>query len=346
MIELTHNQMSGIIVGIFLLFFAIIITITTLFANPHIFENPKLVDLPKIESIKIPSIRMRVYNEEKGQNYDDTIPLAISLSHGVFNNPVTFVAYWKGSSLNDKHLAAIQSCYVTNVQNYNHRRIILWLHDNVPNDVNEKIKQFAEIRIYNETDVFKNTPFETRSFINDDRPAFYSDSVRYALLYTYGGIWLDLDMFFLRSLDPILIHFGDNICVYAWSNEKYPNGAFMMSLKPLDSRFADIINFFITRNRGIGFQISGVTYFDPLDFLVLPCAWFDPSWVTHPLTVPDCDMFFSASSDKTTLSNFCYGAFAYHWHNRWDVIPDESSPFSCLLREITQLTNQQNHLVF
>ena len=59
---------------------------------------------------------------------------------------------------------------------------------------------------------------------------FYSDVVRYFLLYNYGGIWFDLDCLIIRCFDP-LFHYGNEICLYQWETMNYPNNAIFISLE-------------------------------------------------------------------------------------------------------------------
>ena len=94
--------------------------------------------------------------------------------------------------------------------------------------------------------------------------SFYSDVVRYLLLHNYGGTWFDLDCFILRSFDPIFSNFENEICVYQWENQNYPNGAIFVSLEPRSEKMRKNIEFIIQRNRGWGFQEAGLTYDLPL----------------------------------------------------------------------------------
>ena len=90
--------------------------------------------------------------------------------------------------------------------------------------------------------------------------SFYSDVVRYLLLYNYGGIWFDLDCFFLRNFDPLFYNFKNEICVYQWENQYYPNGAIFISLQPKCEKMKKIIDFIINRGWGWGFQEAKLTY--------------------------------------------------------------------------------------
>ena len=72
--------------------------------------------------------------------------------------------------------------------------------------------------------------------------SFYSDVVRYLLLYNYGGVWFDLDCFILRNFDPIFSNFENEICVYQWENQYYPNGAIYISLEPNSLKMNLLLN--------------------------------------------------------------------------------------------------------
>lgn len=81
----------------------------------------------------------------------------------------------------------------------------------------------------------------------------------------------------------------------------YPNGAIFISLEPRSSKMKDAIEFIIKRNRGWGFQEANLTYDLPLDFLVLPCSWFDPTWIKYPSTIKD---IFSTVKEEYKFDTF------------------------------------------
>ena len=74
-------------------------------------------------------------------NYDITIEMAKNLK-GIYDKSVTFHAYWNGP-LSEKHLYSVMSCYYFNVFNNKHK-IILWLDNNTPNEINKKIEKFLD----------------------------------------------------------------------------------------------------------------------------------------------------------------------------------------------------------
>lgn len=279
---------------------------------------------------------MRVYEAKYNQEFESTLQLARNMPQVKYDSSLVFLCFWRGA-LNEKHLLSIQSCYITNVRNYLNRKIVLWIQDCPENDFKTQIANYAELRQWDHEEWIERFPAKKQCEVDYNRPSFYSDFVRYSLLYEYGGIWFDLDMLVLRSVDPILATFHKFLCVYAWATEPYPNGAFMMSLQPKDPRLLHIINWFVAKNKGFGFQSTGVKYTDPLDFLVLPYTWFDAGWINASPKICSITDFMTKPNSSITLETLCPGAFMYHWHNQWQVVPHPQSAFRVLEKEIHDL---------
>jgi hypothetical protein len=247
-----------------------------------------------------------------------------------YTNEVIFHCYWSGQ-LNKFHLLSIMSCYYFNVRNYKNRKIILWTDDKVEeNEYYTKIKKFADVKKWDINQFksdFKMNIFT--SYVNKHDQSFYSDLVRYCILYCYGGFYFDLDVLFLKNCSPLLSNFSDNVCVYAWQPFKrigppplkphpYPNGAIFFTMKKRHPELKKMIKYIIEKNKGWGFQEAYLTYDLPIDFLVLPCYWFNPQWM-------GCNPDITFNKNQSWLNpflethklynfdNFYKGAFAYHW---------------------------------
>lgn len=253
--------------------------------------------------------------------YETTIPLAPT--SGSYTTPVLFHCYWNGI-LNEKHYVSIKSCH----HFHPHHTIILWLEANTPNEYNLKISKYAEIRQLVLEDLTKDT-FLNKYHCEFSMLMFRADYIRSVLLYKYSGCWFDLDCFFLRSFDPLFYHYGSEICLYQWEHQNFPNNAIYICLQPKSESMKEIIEFIIQRNRGWGFCEANITYDLPLNLHVLPCSWFDPSWIKNPYNLC-CDDLFKATTSTYTFDSFFKGAFCYHWHNRWDHTIAPSSIFKQL----------------
>lgn len=227
-----------------------------------------------------------------------------------YNKPVIFHCYWNGI-LNEKHLYSILSCYYFNVHNNKHK-IILWLENNKPNNYNVEIEKYAEIRNFSITNEVKNTFLENMviKYVGgsngglSEKANFY----RMVLLYNYGGIWFDLDCFFLRSFDPLFYNYENEICLYQWEKLNLPNNAIYISLKPKSEKMKKIFEFIIKNDKGWGFFRAKLTYDLDMDILVLPCSWFDASWIKNPL-INDFKVFFKTTNINYNFDNFLKAVF-------------------------------------
>jgi len=273
----------------------------------------------------------------KTTDYDETIKLANKLT-GEYDKSVIFHSYWNGN-LNEKHLYSVLSCYYFNVLNHKHK-IILWLENNTPNNINKEISKYCEIK-YFDFNSEKQTLNYTRDIKfrhNKKDLTEYADFNRMILLYNYGGCWFDLDCFFLRSFDPIFKNYEKEICVYQWENQNYPNNAILISLEPKSSNMKNIIDFFHNKNTGWRTQ-SNCTYSSPLEMLVLPCSWFDGGWIENPIFIKkeQFNNFFKQSNKEYPFDNFFYGAFCYHWHNQWDKPIEDNS----IIKQLVQIIKKR-----
>lgn len=271
---------------------------------------------------------MKILN--KSVNFEETIKIASQLKES-YNKSVIFHCYWYGN-LNNKHLYSVLSCYYFNVFNNKHK-IILWLENNTPNEINEEICKYCEIKKFSFKDEKIKNNFLKDYNYNFRGITFYSDFVRVLLLYNYGGCWFDLDCFFLRSFDPIFKNYEKEICVYQWENQQYPNNAIFISLEPNSIKMKNNIHFIINYNRGWGFQEAKLTYNLPLDMLVLPCSWFDGDWIPNLYDIGTVN-FFKNSKKKYNFDNFFKGSFCYHWHNKWNMKIEKNSIIEQLVKII------------
>lgn len=270
-------------------------------------------------------------------DYTETINMAIDLQ-GEYSKSVIFHCYWHGT-LNEKHLYSILSCYYFNVYKNKHK-IILWLENNTPNEYNTEIEKYAEIRYFNLDSEKASTCFLENYEFNFAGITYYSDFVRSLLLYNYGGIWFDLDCFILRNFDPIFSNFENEICLYQWEHENYPNNAIFISLHPKCEKMKKNIEFIVERNRGWGFQEARLTYDLPLDMLVLPCSWFNAEWIKNPYNV-GLENFFKNTDKQYNFDNFFTGSFCYHWHNKWNNVIDDNSIIVQLVKIIQNNLNSE-----
>lgn len=261
-------------------------------------------------------------------NYTETIQHALELK-GEYNKSVLFHCYWNGN-LNEKHLYSILSCYFFNVH-HNKHKLVLWVENNTPNQYNDEISKYADIKPFSLSEEKKETKFLEAYDVAFDNILFYSDFVRSLLLYNYGGVWFDLDCLFTRNFDPLFCHFEHEICLYEWGHKNYPNNAIYMSLHRKSEKMKQNMEYIVQRN--LGWSFFEVTYDLPLDILVLPCSWFDADWIQNPYNIGWVN-FFKNTEIQYSFETFFKGSFCYHWHNQWDEQIEENSIFMQLIKHI------------
>ncbi len=266
---------------------------------------------------------------------NDALTKARDIAETTYEGEVIFHAYWDGQ-LAEKHLTSLKSCWYHNIKGRENRKIVVWTATgSAPNEFNEKMSKYAEIKPFDKVKEQAGTPLEGENFFCNPRPSFYSDVVRYTLLHKYGGVWFDLDIFFTRSLDPLLVKYKEEIVVYEWEEQKYPNGALFICLEPRSAKLTAAIEFIKTRNRGWGFQEADLTHDLPLPLTVLPCGWFDPMWLSNDRGLHFND-FFSIYLSRLTMDSLFPGAFCIHWHNQFSKEPHLMSPYAQLRADLEE----------
>lgn len=262
-------------------------------------------------------------------DYETTISLAPQETMHENFLETTFHCYWSGG-FHEKCLVSIGTCYF----HHPDHRIVVWIDHHVPSKYDSQIQQWATLRPFDYLKEIKDGTDDL--FLASEYkapPSHYSDLVRYVLLYKYGGCWFDLDIFFLRPLDPLFRRFENEVCVYRWENQNYPNGAIYFSLSPRSLALKDVIQFYRKRNRHWGFQNEMLTFDCDVDLFVLPCSWFDPSWIANPYDL-SFDGFFEATNKVYARGELFHGAFCYHWHNRYQKPIEKNSPLHQLWRSM------------
>ena len=250
-----------------------------------------------------------------------------------YSKKVIFHCYWSGA-LNKLHFLSIFSCYFFNVLHNKNFKIVLWVNNSKNNFYYRKIKKFAEIKEFEFESEVRNTVFENeKKFKVQKKVTHQANLIRSILLYNYGGCWFDLDIFFLRSFEPLFNDFEKEICLYQWENKNYPNNAIYISLEPKSENFKQNVEYIINLQKGWGFQQANLTFDMPLKLLILPCSWFDPDWI-KPESEKKWDSFFKNTHSIINQNNFHPGSFTYHWHNRWNYKPKKNSPIMQLYRQM------------
>jgi hypothetical protein len=203
--------------------------------------------------------------------------------------------------------------------------LVLWSDEDLSsNEWLRPLASFLSLRCYHPEAEVRGTPLEhsPQLYRQQDHKVWRDgDLFRLLALHNYGGVYVDMDMVLLRNLGALL----DQEFVYQWQGYDHAyNGALMHLWQ--GSEFAREL-------------IAGVLEIPPGEFnwgaknlrraiergrsiTVFPCAFFNTEWQADPGFRP---------FRKTPNSGRLYeGAFAWHWHNRWDDRIEEGSKFQRL----------------
>ena len=180
---------------------------------------------------------------------------------------------------------------------------------------NEWLQPFLSrltVRIYDPAAEARGTPLEAHPRIYGQRDArVYRDGdlFRIVVLHNYGGVYADMDTVLLRSLGVFL----DQEFVYQWDKfddlyapaliRLFKGSAFARAL--LDGLIAIKPGKYNWGRENVKRAIAGGQ-----SITVFPSPFFNTEWQADPTFEP-----FKRSAASGELYD---GAFAWHWHNKWD----------------------------
>jgi Glycosyltransferase sugar-binding region containing DXD motif len=234
--------------------------------------------------------------------------------------PVTFHMFWRERSggwwprvrrFGRKQALPVKAFLAT--QDRSMSSLTLWSDQDLSG--NEWLRPFLPyltLRVYDPAAEARGTRLDAHPEIYRQRDArVYRDGdlFRIIVLHNYGGVYADMDTVLLRSLGVFL----DQEFVYQWDH--------------FDDRYAPAL---MRLSRGSAFAralVDGLIAITPGKYnwgrenvkraiglghaiTVLPSPFFNTEWQADPSFEP-----FKRSAASDELYD---GAFAWHWHNKWD----------------------------
>lgn len=224
--------------------------------------------------------------------------------------------YWHGAFGRKQH-ASVMSFLAL------HPRLRLWLLLDT-DTIQLNSLQNPWIRSLARTSRVKAIPYQTDRRRSDDNLPAKADVVRYTDLYRYGGLWFDLDVVWMKNVQPLID--GVTPWGYPWGRESSnglnngvlycPQGhpAMLSVLQVVDSC------------RHTALPVARHMVKQPA-FAAQPIEYFDPSWDAPHGAFSFAD-FFRARRDTPLSASFFPDCYAYHWHNQWDAPIDKDSWFA------------------
>jgi hypothetical protein len=180
------------------------------------------------------------------------------------------------------------------------------------------------VSLYDPAREARDTPLAAHPAVyrqRDRRVYRDGDLFRILILHNYGGVYADMDTVLLRSLGVFL----DQEFVYQWDNFDDQYAPALMHLRRGGGFVRALVEGVIDLPAGKynwGRENLGRAMRRGRRVSVLPSAFFNTEWQADP----DHEPF----KRTPASSNFYDGAFAWHWHNRWDERIEEGSKFDLL----------------
>jgi len=226
---------------------------------------------------------------------------------------------------NPKELMVLKSYLTT--QNLDKTKLIIWSDYDIsdhPEVQAYKNLECLDFRIYDPYEEAKGTPVEGVGQLAAKDTKYYlkSDFLRILAGYKYGGIWIDMDIVFLRDFKPIL----DQEYMYQWGGETdfASEGACATVLSLFkESEFAtELLSELLKMPIIPDSTIWGKDMFAQLwrrypKFTIFPSTFFNTEWLMSKVSPEERDSA-NLGGFENKLQNpdhLFLEAFAWHWHN-------------------------------
>jgi hypothetical protein len=246
--------------------------------------------------------------------------------------PVTFHMFWRERSggfwptvrpFGRKQALPVKAFFAT--QDLSACSLTLWSdRDLSSNDWLKPFLPLLTLRIYDAAAEVRGTPLESHRKVytqRDSRAYRDGDLFRILILYKYGGIYADMDTVLLRSLGVFL----DQEFLYQWDHFDNMYAPALMRLRPGSEFARELVDGLIAIPPG-KYNWGRENVRRAIDrgkaITVFPSPFFNTEWQADPKFEP---------FKKTPQSaNLYEGAFAWHWHNRWEQPIEAGSKFQLL----------------
>lgn len=257
---------------------------------------------------------------------------------------------------NPKELMVLKSYLAT--QDLEKTKLVIWSDYDIsdhPAIQPYKGLDCLDFRIYDPYEEAKGTPVEGVGQLaaNDTKYYLKSDFLRILAGYKYGGVWVDMDIVFLRDFKPIL----DQEYMYQWGGDTdfATQGACATVLSLFkESEFATELLSELVRMPVIpDSTIWGKDMFAQLwrrypKFTIFPSTFFNTEWLISKVSPEERDSAKLGWFDNKVQNqdHLFLDAFAWHWHNSSNKNKNivDGSKFD-LLEKLTDQKLQERNLV-
>lgn len=244
--------------------------------------------------------------------------------------------YWNGK-VDKRILFSIKSFLFKAKSNW---ILYFWLRNisNIENDAKNELKKLKIcIKIFNWNFEIIDTPFmNLKNLFNSNFPTFgyskisvESDWIRNLLMYKYGGVYFDIDTYFIWPIDNIIKKYGEFVTQWACSSE-FTNTNFM-HFKKKGKIISNIIKEIQQTKRPhsfFGLKSLNSRSLKKCNVSVLTCCQTDVCWGCLK-----CETFrwiFKPINEEISklIKKINNISIIYHWHNGYKLQIHKTSFFN------------------
>lgn len=274
----------------------------------------------------------------KSLDFAKSLPASVSDK----TQPVTFHFYWRvPREFERKQVLPLKSTIVT--QDMSRTKIVLWSNIDLSRNILVKpLLPYIETRIWNPVKESVGTPLEGSTIfqgtVDDPRCYLGGDLFRLLCLHKYGGVYVDMDMVVLRDFAPLLEH----EFMYQWEISGFSSGqpnifanGAIMRVKKGSQLSIDLLNEImntppVPNSTSWGKDLYMRVRERNKNYAILPCSWFNTEWSN--IMGGDWNGFVRSEASTELFD----GAFAWHWHNKWDHPIEEGCKFHILEKMVEE----------
>lgn len=215
------------------------------------------------------------------------------------SDPVDYHLVWFGKPIDHIRLC-IASLFATQAN----PRVTLWTTEEYVDGLREAFsfpgKAFR-------VEVFRSQ-YEGVLYVKEPYDKFWTcDDWRLDILYTHGGIYVDMDTLALKDISWVSRYRA----MSRWGREERCNSS-ITSFPKGDPELLKLIQHMGDNRKHWDRPVPNLWWnLVDVDMTCFDVVFFDYGWTVEN----HCDTFFSSLPDDP---NFFNGSYVYHWHNRWD----------------------------
>lgn len=142
-------------------------------------------------------------------------------------------------------------------------------------------------------------------------------------------LYVDLDICFIKSLDFNAVPQG---AIAQWGTSDFGNSAYLMLPAKAKRAKQMIRDNLVLGVSALPWVLYNKERVELYGLSIIDCAYLDPAWSPRSVIYQKSSLFFTEGAHvESFLKELHERCLGVHWHNQWNVLPEDGSPYSLLL---------------